>query len=106
MGYIGSPQPFADIGFAHPVSPTAGSKMCVEWAADRIANCAANHPWCQLPESTKLPTRLIDVGSATRNPRVYVTNRELGKYAALSHCWGEVVPLKLTKSALWAMQEE
>lgn len=39
---------------------------------------------------TILPTRVIDVGSESCEPHLFVTNGAHGAYVALSHCWGEV----------------
>jgi hypothetical protein len=37
---------------------------------------------------TKLPTRVVDVGNSCRDPYLYITHGEMGRFASLSHRWG------------------
>lgn len=67
-------------------------------------SCLALHDKCAERAATtgSLPTRLIDVGSSAE-PLVqlcetaYIAQRT--PYAVLSHCWGNIQPLTLTKSS-------
>ena len=52
-----------------------------------IYHCVFNHARCE-DLHTVLPTRVIDVGSDTNEPRIHVPKSEKGQYVALSHCWG------------------
>jgi hypothetical protein len=63
-----------------------------------IQNCTKAHPKCPKAEDTILPTRLIDVGSHEgRDPSLVITdNKALGKYLALSYCWGSSKPFVTT----------
>ncbi|KAJ0119798.1 hypothetical protein J7T55_014002 [Diaporthe amygdali] len=45
-----------------------------------------------------LPTRVIDVGSESVPPRLYITNEELVPYVALSYCWGTDQNIRLLSS--------
>ncbi|KAI8680767.1 HET domain-containing protein [Fusarium sp. Ph1] len=63
--------------------------------------------------STTLPFRVIDVGfagdgrSEEKKPRVYTTHgKEIGRYMTLSHCWGKVIPPRMTKDTVDAWQVE
>ncbi|KAI8682154.1 HET domain-containing protein [Fusarium keratoplasticum] len=63
--------------------------------------------------STTLPFRVIDVGfagdgrSEEKKPRVYTTHgKETGRYMTLSHCWGKVIPPRMTKDTVDAWQVE
>lgn len=48
-----------------------------------------------------LPTRVIDVGSSTQDPRLHEsTPTEHGCYAALSYCWGKLGSFTTTLSTL------
>jgi len=55
-------------------------------------------------KDTKLPTRVLDVGDSENPERLllHVTKDELGKYIALSHCWGGVIPLCTKKETIAA----
>lgn len=46
-----------------------------------------------------LPTRVIDVGDETTEPRLYVSNGERAPYLALSYCWGRSHNLETTKES-------
>ena len=52
--------------------------------------CLASHQTCirMLSPERPLPTRVIDIGDASCNPRVMVTDGKPGIWAALSYCWG------------------
>jgi Heterokaryon incompatibility protein (HET) len=62
---------------------------------NRHVNCA------QSGHEVSLPSRLIDVGSSedcARMPRLFIpTKGTLGKYLALSYCWGEQAGVRLTR---------
>ncbi|CAM1501224.1 Fc.00g103860.m01.CDS01 [Cosmosporella sp. VM-42] len=60
-----------------------------------ITTCNSQHSPCQaLKAPTELPKRLLDIGSKTEPLRIHETiSGEVGKYAALSHCWGHGYPL-------------
>jgi hypothetical protein len=67
-----------------------------EW----LTNCLESHPLCQPPPSTPLPTRVIDVGDSDEDTKLYATQGENDRYAALSHCWGSHAPLLTTDATL------
>jgi hypothetical protein len=52
---------------------------------------AQDHEGCPKWELTKakLPTRVISVSPPGGRPRLYIPGKdEVGRYAALSYCWG------------------
>ncbi|KAF2110863.1 heterokaryon incompatibility protein-domain-containing protein [Lophiotrema nucula] len=63
----------------------------LKWVANRIKRwlwaCNESHSSCNLPKSTPLPTRVIDVGSPNVQPRLYTTSGESARYITLSHRW-------------------
>ena len=65
---------------------TCNIKLVKQW----IDDCIQNHARCGDPYAGLLPTRVIDVGSDTIEPRIHVTKSEIGQYVALSHCWGTI----------------
>ena len=72
------------------------SNLSREW----LRACLSKHPDddCPPPEERPFPTRLIDVGSLDGGecPKLFVSSGKRGLYVALSHCWGNEVPLKTT----------
>jgi hypothetical protein len=63
------------------------SEECLQLASKWYMACKA-HDSCHRRYDAVLPTRVIDVSN-------YGYAR--GRYAALSYCWGDVLPLRLTK---------
>jgi hypothetical protein len=88
-------------------SSSARERLISYWLHD----CLENHPECKLPTTDSwLPTRLIDLGpsASQTNPRLIVADEhrdrkadpsmDVPEYATLSHCWGNLQPLKLLMS--------
>jgi hypothetical protein len=66
-----------------------------------IKHCSTSHGECQRPQRGPLPRRVIDVGNLeSSEPYVYETRREVDRYATMSHCWEDSLPMKTTKSNL------
>ncbi|MCJ1465672.1 hypothetical protein MMC07_004291 [Pseudocyphellaria aurata] len=63
-----------------------------------FAECQNTHIECSTDVDHAMPKRVIDVGhfGDHRDPRVYESEAETGHWAALSHCWGKTVTIKLT----------
>ena len=78
------------------------SDQTILLATSWINECAESHSKCNVRCDTYFtPTRLIDVGSHGRSPRLVETaSQGLSdlKYSALSHCWGTVMPHVATMS--------
>lgn len=81
-----------------------------ETARHWIHHCRENHQECK-PASGggygALPTRVIDVGTDTpgaSDARLYISQGEVGPYAALSHCWGGEIPFSLKQDDLLEKQ--
>ena len=55
-----------------------------------MQDCLLNHEQCPRPDSSFIPTRLIDVGKddCKQSIHVHLTSGEKTPYAALSYCWG------------------
>jgi hypothetical protein len=53
--------------------------------------CEKNHDQCRHAdkEHPRLPTRVIDIGSEEREPRLHISSEEeRDRFVVLSHCWG------------------
>lgn len=67
--------------------------------------CAQSHKSCCQTSRIKLPTRVIDVGSPSKNPRLCVPNEDgetRTRYLTLSYCWGAGNALARTTRANFA----
>lgn len=60
---------------------------CFERAKLWIDHCATNHASCEARPIIPLPTRLIDVSAEP--VRLVEPGGRMGRYLALSHCWGD-----------------
>lgn len=70
------------------------------WFKKWLNQCLSSHGY--IPSSaTALPTRLIDVESASKEPHFHITIiHEKGTCLALTHYWGQIQPLTTTLSTL------
>jgi hypothetical protein len=91
--------PYIQIGF--PKLPEIGSQTHFEVLRQWLRDCDEKHPKCRSEEAgsvlTRLPTRLIDVGTVGDSPTVHIHETkpheadqgEERRYIALSHPWGD-----------------
>jgi len=72
-----------------------------------IDDCFANHPTCGKMSDTRLPLRVLDVGSADDvDIRLVEHIAEHAPYATLSHCWGKSPTLRLTSETRPSFREK
>jgi len=91
--------------------PHTGSDATFRLISAWVAECLENHEICRKtqPESTPLPTRVLDVGppDGSQQPFLYQPDRqERGHYIALSHCWGKHELLRTLKDTLLKHKRE
>lgn len=81
--------------------PVLTSPQNYRLARSWLEDCCKLHEKCPSGQLSKLPTRVIDVGSidGQHSPRLVLAGGIQGRYAALSHCWGgEISPLLKIKT--------
>jgi len=69
------------------------SAQCLSTGLEWLEKCSQEHEECAESHqaSVPLPTRVIDVGNTSTLPRLHVSEvGELGRWVALSYCWGGV----------------
>ncbi|KFY45755.1 hypothetical protein V494_00801 [Pseudogymnoascus sp. VKM F-4513 (FW-928)] len=98
---IYSPVRWPVIGPAREVSVEPWSDQRRSLVRDFAEDCLANHAKCSYSEGL-LPTKVIDVGSTSQDPFLYITNGENGQYVTLSHCWGGSSPITTTTKTIGA----
>lgn len=65
-----------------------------------LKECDTNHEDC-ITKNAKLPHRVLDVGCSTESRLfLHVSSEEVGRYVALSYCWGKSHPPKTTQDNL------
>ena len=71
-----------------------------------IEKCNTEHTPCDISKlPTKLPKRVLDLGSESGHIRIWETQpEETATYAALSHCWGSGSPLRTLTENLQQMK--
>ena len=66
-----------------------------------LEECSSKHEFCSPPElNTKLPTRVINVGSTGQTVTLFEHNGTTGRYMTLSHSWGSSPQLTTTTKRL------
>jgi hypothetical protein len=76
------------IGLGKPSDPSADEGFL--FFKDQMENCTTNHTKCRNGDEPTLPKRVLDVGAEEQDGiKLYESNGEHGKYAALSHRWCE-----------------
>ena len=95
----GTPTTWPVVGLARDVLVTPWSNERRSLAHVFLKDCLTHHATCSYRESL-LPTRVIDVGSATQDPHLHISNGETGRYVTLSHCWGGSSPTTTTTDTI------
>jgi hypothetical protein len=70
----------------------------LEFARRWLDDCMEFHADCDDPVETVLPTRVLEIlqEDGTPNLKLRTINGVYGRYMALSYCWGQPQPAKLT----------
>ncbi|KAF5556828.1 flavin-containing protein, partial [Fusarium phyllophilum] len=81
----------------HDVTSPETWDMIRSW----IGECIDDHEDCKVvSEDRPFPTRIVAVGDGHTEPHLFLPSPDdRGRYIALSHCWGDVMPLKTTKAS-------
>lgn len=82
-------------------------KSSILTAKQWLQTCETSHEKCKQTRSTRLPTRVIDVGKLgqtglTADPVLYKSHGEEVRYVALSHCWGKVPIIRTMRATILA----
>ena len=74
---------------------------------DAIKTCSEQHKLCpDISKSSILPSRVIDVQTVEQDPFLHISqSNELGKYLALSYCWGGPQRVTLTLASQSSMEK-
>jgi hypothetical protein len=95
--------PWPEIGFCPEVGSTGLSSDTIERIKQWIRACDSGnraHTDCKRynANAARLPKRVIHVGTCDEDPvHLHVPNEnEVGRYIALSHCWGSKPPIMTT----------
>ncbi|KAK7425289.1 hypothetical protein QQZ08_008186 [Neonectria magnoliae] len=102
----GYPVKWRNIGRARSPYPDGTSEQPLELMKAWLRTCLDEHSVCDVQTPSRLPTRVIDVGSSADDARLYVSRPdEVQEYVALSHCWGGSSPVKTTTATIGAHQQ-
>lgn len=84
------PTPLSFLAIPKEIVANTRVDECVYLAKQWIALCHETHLICHHYQLSRLPTRVIDVGSDYRHdcPRLVEPGAQADRYIALSHCWG------------------
>lgn len=98
-------QSYPGIVACRHVSSDVLSDETMDLARGWLEECTSSHGNCQQTQIPALPTRVIDVGADGKDPYLYISLGARGRYATLSHCWGQGSPLITTESTLEQRKE-
>ncbi|KAM0421203.1 hypothetical protein ACHAPT_010923 [Fusarium lateritium] len=85
-----------------------GSDESVACAQAWISDCETSHVSCKNESDdagAALPRRVLDLGSpepVSADVKLVETTGQRGRYITLSHCWGNVMPVKTTRETISA----
>ncbi|OCK97749.1 uncharacterized protein K441DRAFT_369998 [Cenococcum geophilum 1.58] len=71
-----------------PVAQYPDDQSCIDFIKEQLNSCAS-HPNCDPQRDKPLPKRLVHLGPKENELRLCEVEQSIGKYAALSHCWGK-----------------
>ncbi|KAK5659453.1 hypothetical protein OQA88_654 [Cercophora sp. LCS_1] len=91
--------PLASYFPSRPIPSDCLSEESLARLKSWLDKCMSEHRNCQFHES-KLPTRVIDVGSPSTEPRLMLSYGKLGRWVALSHCWGGSIPIRTEQDSI------
>ncbi|KUJ11207.1 HET-domain-containing protein [Mollisia scopiformis] len=89
------------------LAPSTSSDESLAFIKNWIQSCRTDHPQCHTaPHFFRLPTRLIEI--STQGLRLWTPNDVFGMldYVTLSHCWGAMETLKLTKNNIQTLSSK
>jgi len=88
------------------VEPDPSSDPSLSYETRWRERCCSEHITCPSEVDHPLPTRVLDLtpDSGSQNPALFISEGRLGRWVALSHCWGGEQPMKTTTGTLEARQ--
>lgn len=91
---VESPAAALNIVSGRPIPTTPRSLESFETTQAWLRDCDCNHKnFCPSKRAALLPSRVIDVGSGNDPglPHLHISKEgEMGNWATLSHCWGQI----------------
>ncbi|KAI0479320.1 heterokaryon incompatibility protein-domain-containing protein [Xylariaceae sp. FL0804] len=88
-----------------PRQPYSGSLESLATAASWLKTCLVQHPSCDRSKDTQLPSRVLDLGATGDTVRLIKGGAgSLGRYIALSYCWGTACQITTTHDTLESRQ--
>ena len=94
--YAAEGNPAAALITSRPPNPTPGSEKALDQVKSWLSQCEHEHGEACAPRESRLPTRVIDVSDANRLRLLHTAQDSIGKYVALSYCWGKAQPFQTT----------
>lgn len=84
------------------VEPDPSSGLSLSYETRWHERCRSEHAKCPQEVDYPLPTRVLDLRAEDGpcNPVLFISKGKLGKWVALSHCWGGEQPVNTTISTL------
>jgi Heterokaryon incompatibility protein (HET) len=99
--------PWSYLAPFHSISAEFRSEGSFELVQQWIRECEATHKSCRYRLRQALPKRVIELVTNSHTPKLRLINSAglIGLYCALSHCWGSLEYLRLTKASSDPLQQ-
>jgi hypothetical protein len=83
-----TPTPLNSLAIPKEIVAETRVDECAYLAKQWISKCHETHLPCHHYQLSRLPSRVIDVGSDHQEARLVEPAVQIDRYIALSHCWG------------------
>jgi hypothetical protein len=100
LQHVGNESP--EIDCKHIIPLGSKSEECFSLICSWMKECSEHG--CRPQVDVRLPKRVIEISSdPSVPPRLFTTNNAVGRYVTLSHCWGNIDTVRLTKETISEM---
>ncbi|PMD36898.1 HET-domain-containing protein, partial [Hyaloscypha variabilis F] len=97
--------PWSIIGPKTHIPGDTASDASFDRVQEWIQDCVQHHSKCGPGPQTRLPSRVLDLGTSNNSIKLYETEASIGSYICLSHCWGAIPTIVTTTETLEAYRE-
>ena len=94
--YAAEDNPAATLISSQPPNASPASQKALDQVKSWLTQCEQKHGEACAGRRSPLPTRVIDISDTSRLRLLEASSDEVGRYVALSYCWGETREFQTT----------
>jgi hypothetical protein len=95
--YAAEDNPAAALISSRPPNPSPASQKALDQVKSWLTRCEQKHGEACAARHSRLPTRVIDVSNTNGLRLLETSSDDIGRYVALSYCWGGTQEFRTTK---------